>query len=321
VNWASLSDILVRELDYQHDISPWVRKVRRNHALSTTREIVSVFKAVIRHAVRLGYCERNPLDLVQLPRAKKKRKALPSIEQLEQAFAWWKRLDESAIAARLDGDERRVYFGWHHFYTLLYRLALRSGELRTLLWTDVTPTEITIRAEVEKTGRGRRVPLTAFESRVIELHRMNLESVGTAPQRHALKAGPVFPMGNGRSTDRDRVAGRLVWYPAIRACGLIPGLRGVRPHTLRAMGITRMSEILPMRTVMAISGHTSVDMHWHYHRSVDGDLDAARELLAATNPARDEHERAFSTSGQAEDSSPGVVTGNSKNNDIPEGSK
>lgn len=318
-NWVDLRDIPIAQLDYQRDIRPWVQRVQRTHMPGTTRAIIGILRAVVRRACQLGYCERNPLDLVQLPRETKRRQPLPAVADLHHAWAWWLDFDTTCIRARASGDERRVYFGWYTFYRILLECALRSKELRTLRWTDIADRRITIRPEVEKTGRGRQIPVTDGVEVLLVAHRTLTRTYGTAPQRHQeADDGLVFPSVSGRVMDRHRVSGRAMWHHPIRLCGLTPGMHGVRPHTLRAMGITQMAEVLPMRAVMAIAGHSSPDMHWLYHRTMEGDLAAARELLSKRDPARQSAAHLSSKRGQKEDAKDASAMIDSANPDSTE---
>lgn len=321
-NWASLADIPIAQLDYQRDIRPWVQRIRRTHMPATTRAIIGVLRAVVRRACQLGYCERNPLDLVQLPRETKTRDPLPTMADLKHAWDWWRDYDAECMAARHSGDERRVYFGWYPFFRTLLECALRSKELRTLRWKDIRDHRIIIRAEIEKTGRGRQVPIPEGVEVLLGAHRTRTRTHGTAPQRHQeADDGLIFPNRDGHMMSRDRISSRAMWHRPIELCGLTPGIHGVRPHTLRAMGITQMAEVLPMRAVMAIAGHTSPDMHWLYHRTMEGDLEAARELLNQRDPARESAGHAFSKRGQTEDAEDASQTTDPANPDSTETSQ
>lgn len=161
--------------------------------------------------------------------------------------------DFEAIRAHLPGYLRDA-LGW------LYLSGGRKNEMVSLLWRDVSETEVTIRAENTKTKRSRTIPLVGELSEIIERAKANrrLDCVYVF-HRHGRTLGDFR-----KAWDRARVAAGYseTWIHDFR--------RSAARNLVRTPGVS-------MHTAMAVGGWRTPSIFQRYDIQVIEDMKDALE--------------------------------------------
>ena len=120
------------------------------HSPFTYRKGRSVLHSLFAYGIRQGWCDRNPVDAIEMPRVEEKR-----IEPLQQADI--EKLMEAS--ARTDMEPA---------VTLMLWCGVRPGEVQRLTWEDVDTKEgvVYVSPQHSKTGGARLIPLRGAASKL-----------------------------------------------------------------------------------------------------------------------------------------------------------
>lgn len=184
--------------------------------------------------------ENNPLRGVKLPKEESPRRPVTTFDRF---LKMRKAVQELAVAAPQDRGKQR----WKRFelaLVLAEATGARIGAIRGLRWSDIRldPPEITFRAEFDKRGRDRTVPLPEALAEELRIFKVKLAAVGD---------GWLFPC-----TDKDEPWPRDIFGElhdrAERHSG-VPHLKGGRFHAYRRKWATERKH-LPLVDVMGAGG-------------------------------------------------------------------
>lgn len=218
----------------------------RGFARTSIRRKASVIRRFYRYCEREGIVDRNPAELLTLPRA---RGRLPKVLKAAEVGAVL-----SAAEARTETADPPAAEAWRDLALaeLLYDAGLRVGEACALREEDVDIAGGWLRVEQGKGGRDRVVPLARPAATAITayLNRGRPELAARAERR----AETLFLNARGRPlTTRD--ARRIVSRLGSAALGGRP----LWPHLLRHSFATHLLEGgADLRSVQELLGHTDV---------------------------------------------------------------
>jgi len=270
-------------------LATFVTGFAQNHAPRSVASIIHRLQQAFRLGVSLGWCGSSPAALLQPPRVERAQTALPSIHQLERAFAFWHELDAAHVA-------QQRYFGWSLIYRMMAWGGFRGGELLGLRWGDIDPEALVIRlpAERTKSHRAREIPILPEHLAALRRHARQLRASST-PARAAqarvdatsaqrllpAAGGLVWPSEEGLRMSTSELSRPRIWGAAMRSAGIPPGRGdGVTPHMLRRVAVSRllrsgMREALVRRIV----GHSDPQMLALYDRPFFDELADLRRMM------------------------------------------
>ncbi len=231
-------------------------------SLSTRRDIHTTLKMALNQAVRWGMLTKNPVDLVEPPRAG------PVAEPEEEVRAL---TDEQARELFAATTEDR----WRNYYVAAIRTGLRPGEMLGLQWGDLElsgdPGSLRVRQTLGiRPGRAKdgggpylKGPKSPASHRTLALHweavdalraqdaMLAAEGLSTAPK------SLVFPNTRGEPMSRHNLRYRHL-RPALTRAGLPAlSLHELR-HTFASIALFEWR--LPAEIVQQMLGHTSIKM-------------------------------------------------------------
>lgn len=213
---------------------------------SVNRELETL-RTLLRFGVREGYIEKSPFDEGDILIRKQHEQRRERVMSFEEE------------ARLLDACTGR-YEHLKALIVLAVDTGMRRGELFQLFWSDVDLDNgfITIRAEIEKANRGRRVALTS---------RSHDELVRLWAASDKRSDGLVF---NITSTIKNG------WKSICR----IAGVSDLRFHDLRHTTVTRLiqSGVAPASVLKAI-GHSTLSMLSRYLNPDENSLEKAAASL------------------------------------------
>ncbi|MBI4570217.1 MAG: site-specific integrase [Planctomycetes bacterium] len=223
----------------------------------------SLISALFRWAARMRYCDTNPLAGGKVERFSERGRARETYLDPGEA---------RALIAAADDLVRPVLLAAIH-------TGARRGELLSLQWRDVdlTAGSMTIRPEVEKSGRGRVVPLTpTLRAALADLKakRQVIALDGSDPVFTA-KAGAALPL-------TDAILGARL-KAAVARCEAIPADKKpkVTFHALRHSAASMMVAAgVSLFDVGKILGHTSPQVTMRYAHFAPAAAKSAIDRLA-----------------------------------------
>lgn len=234
------------------DVRTWLASMRSKRtgkplAGQTRRNALNILRAVYAYGVENEIVDENPCDGIRI---KDHGSTLDSSTFLSADEA------DALIAAATDPA-----------VALAIGTGMRSGELRSLLWSDVHDDHITVRfgspEKPTKNGKTRDIPILPVASDAIErLRKLREGHTGIAHEK-------VLPALSGGYRARGQVFDRLAWKVWLKSAGIT---RRVRPHDLRHTTATLLltgawSEPWTYEAVKEMLGHSSVKVTERYARA------------------------------------------------------
>jgi integrase len=216
-------------------------KRQEGKAIKSIINYLGLLQAIFNHALKRGWCDQNPVRLVDKPR---QSRGDPDIR-----FLTAEELDSLLAATpddRLGRMERVIYLA-------AAMTGMRRGELLALRWQDVDSNNKLIRVRRNYTKGQFGTPKSRRSSRAVPL----ADTLGTELRRHfdssdfqgELELVFGHPV-SGNVLDPSRLRKRF------QAAARRAGLRPVRFHDLRHTFGTRMASAgAPMRAVQEWMGH------------------------------------------------------------------
>ncbi len=267
VYWADLRKFVfpaighrpLQEIDYralhrmQRDLLKREKRGGGTLAPATVRVAMVVTRRIFAEAVRLRILSRNPMDLVQLPRAET---APVKIWTIAQAIAF---LD---AAAR---DEL------HPYWSIAVLTGMRPGEMLGLRWSEIDLDQGTIRVERTRTytALGRQVegpPKTNASRRTIDL---SPELVETLRTLRLARIEAALAGGSGWRPHEEYVVVRTGGTPPSRTMVLDhfhalidqTGVPAIRLHGLRHVHASLLLQVgVHPKAIQERLGHANVSM-------------------------------------------------------------
>jgi integrase len=240
------------------------------------KKVLTTFKMILKDAVRRGALARNVAADVSITMSARERgrlevgRDIPTMAEITR------------IIATAEGRGRA-------FVAIAAFTGLRASELRGLRWTDIDLERSVVHVKQRadrwnKIGRPksetseRSVPIGPYLMRLLQQWRTN--AVGNF----------VFANGRGNVENLGNLVSRT-WWPAQIAAGVIdadrqPKYTGVHSlrHYFASWCINRKADggrELPLKTVQALLGHSSVTMTADTYSHLFPATDDAAELAAA----------------------------------------
>ncbi|MCH7930354.1 MAG: tyrosine-type recombinase/integrase [Proteobacteria bacterium] len=243
-NWSHLNDHLLVEVTTA-DVMAWRSRSRAKPA--TINRTVNVLRSVMSRATEAGFIDANPLTGLGVMKVDQNRPPRALTPDERSRFL-------AAVHARRDHMRALVLF--------LYWTACRRGEAFSLTWdgVDFDQKQVVIRAESNKSGRTRVVPLNS--TLITELKAWRLRTRGEL----------VFP---GRFGERLHTVKRS-WTTICHEAGI----ERFRLHDLRADAVSRMVAAgVPLPLVARIVGHSDIQTTNRYYTAFSDE--AMREAVSA----------------------------------------
>ena len=184
--------------------------------------------------------ENNPLRGVKPPKEESPRRPVTTFDRFLKTR---KAVQELAVAAPQDRGKQR----WKRFELALLlaeATGARIGAIRGLRWSDIRldPPEISFRAEFDKRGRDRTVPLPEALAEELRSFKVKLAAVGD---------GWLFPCADKDAPWPREVFGQL--HDRAERHAQLPHLKGGRFHAYRRKWATERKH-LPLVDVMGAGG-------------------------------------------------------------------
>lgn len=268
------ADLLDKKLA---DINPWAiekwRKpyIERKAKVNCNRHL-AYLKSCLAHAVEWGVISESKIADVKRLKVDADRQGQIRTLTAEEEVKLWAAVDAREERIRQERDNHnkwcriRGYEEWPDlrktayadFAKPLLTVALytgaRRGELFSLEWQDVNwdRAVLTIRAEVAKSGKTRRIPLNAVALECLK----NLRAQSTGEEL-------LFPspQGGGKLTDIKKLWASLMKDASIQ---------GLRLHDLRHTFATRCLQAgADVKTVSELLGHSDISITSRYLHSDD----------------------------------------------------
>lgn len=227
------------------DVEAWCAQLAL--APKTVEQHHAVLSSAWSVAIELGIVRENPCRGAKRPRVDEAAVPYLAPERLARLYA---AMPEPVRAA----------------VVLIGESGLRRGEALALRWGDVDHdlSAVTVRGEVAKSHRQRRVPLTGVGAKALDDLRAS---------RPGLPDAPLFGFG------------RSYLNHAFREAADAAGFHDVTPHTLRhayASGLVRAGVDLP--TVARLLGHSAIGVTMRYAQWAPAD--SAQRAVEALDKSR-----------------------------------
>lgn len=225
------------------DITRWIDECRKaGTSGATLNRYLALGSALFKWAIRQGYVGDNPFRGVERFKESKGREVYLTAE-------------ESRALVNVAAPALRPII------VCALSTGMRRGELLSLKWRDLdlARREILIRAENEKAGRGRALPMTE------DLYRELLAARAARKVLALDGTAPVFTYEDGTPVDERGL--RSLFDSAVERCGAIPiDKRGdVTFHTLRHTAASLMVQAgVSLFEVGKILGHSTPSVTMRY---------------------------------------------------------
>jgi len=233
---------------------------RQRRSRATIARKLSAVRSFFRYALKQGYIDQNPAELILTP---KQEKTIPTYLPVDDMF----RLLECMPSDSLLGLRNRA------MYEMLYATGIRVSELAGLNVASVDSAEMLVRV-MGKGGRERIVPMGRKALAALNAYRDCLRSTKAADgRRSAVDApdSPLFLNKYGRRLSTRSIA--RILEGIARRCGFsMP----VSPHAMRHSFATHMLDAgADLRVVQELLGHKSLSTTQRYtHVSIDRLMEA-----------------------------------------------
>lgn len=216
----------------------WMKAMKENHkAASSIKQRVSALRSYIRYLRKRGILDRNPLELLRVPKAPKKLPSWVTAEQMDRI------IDAADYDDDFEGQRERLVID------MLYQTGMRQAELLGLRDSDIDLD----RRQLKVLGKGNKERLIPFGPELESLIRHYLE----------LRRKEVVPGTTEKFlVDRDGNALKgSALYNMVRArLSEIPTLDKRSPHVLRHSFATAMLTAgADLMAVKELMGHASLD--------------------------------------------------------------
>ena len=213
-----------------------------------SRRVAMFVKTMYRWAAQedIAYLPRNPLASFKMPKA----------PQRDEEIVVIPRNEVSIVLAALEAKRTYKHVNWSWYTEFMLQTAMRTGEVRALMWKDIKDNKILVHQNYTLT-HGLKSSTKTNKKRWVPLNSKCLEILNKLAQDSEF----LFPW--------DRLAFQSYFRSKLRplyATGLISHL--YRPYDCRHTAISRWIEAgIPVPQVASWAGNTSEIIFKHYCNS------------------------------------------------------
>lgn len=240
------------------DLQRWAESRRVDASGATVNRDLALTSALYRWAIRLGYADANPVKRVE------------RFSEKGRAREVYLTREESRALVSLAAPALRPVL------VCALSTGMRRGELLALAWGDVdlARREVHVRAENEKAGRGRAIPMTEDLHAELSILRASARVLTLDGTAH------VFTFEDGRPLSESAL--RSMFDSAVERCAAIPLDKRPRVsfHTLRHSCASMMVAAgVPLYDVAKVLGHSTLAVTMRYaHFAPEAGRDAIAKL-------------------------------------------
>lgn len=211
----------------------------------TARRVAMYLKSMYRWAAQedVALLERNPLASFKMPKAPQKDEEIIVIPRNEVGL----------VLAALEGKQTYRHVNWASYTEFMLQTAMRTGEVRSLLWDDVKDTKILVHQNYTLT-HGLKNSTKTNKKRWVPLNKRCVEILEELPKNDKF----IFPW--------NRLAFQSYFRKKLSPLKEVDLISHVyRPYDCRHTAISRWIEAgIPVPQVAAWAGNTSEVIFKHY---------------------------------------------------------
>lgn len=235
----------VQEIDEARKIMIWILGEK---PVLTARRVAMYAKTMYKWAAQedIAYIPRNPLASFKMPKAPQRDEEIVVIPRNEVGL----------VLAALEAKQTYKHVNWAWYTEFMLQTAMRTGEVRALMWQDIKDDKILVHQNYTLT-HGLKNSTKTNKKRWVPLNQKCQEILNNLPQNELY----IFPW--------DRLAYQSYFRKKLKPLydvGLITRL--YRPYDCRHTAISRWIEAgIPVPQVATWAGNTSEVIFKHYASS------------------------------------------------------
>lgn len=232
----------IQDIDEARKIMIWVLGEK---PILTARRVAMYTKTMYKWASQedIAYIPRNPLASFKMPKAPQKDEEIVVIPRAEVGL----------VLAALEAKQTYRHVNWSWYTEFMLQTAMRTGEVRALMWSDIKDNKILVHQNWTLT-HGLKDSTKTNKKRWVPLNGKCLDILEQLPKNNDF----LFPW--------DRLAFQSYFRKKLQPlhqAGLIAHL--YRPYDCRHTAISRWIEAgIPVPQVAAWAGNTSEVIFKHY---------------------------------------------------------
>jgi integrase len=237
-----LSSCPIQDPAQARQIMIWVLQQK---PVLTARRVAMYLKTMYKWAAQedVALLERNPLASFKMPKAPQRDEEIIVIPRNEVAL----------VLAALESKHTYVSTNWATYTEFMLQTAMRTGEVRSLLWDDIKDNKVLVHQNFTLT-HGLKNSTKTNKKRWVPLNKRCLELLETLPQTDKF----IFPWN--RAAFQSYFRKKLM---PLKQAELIS--HAYRPYDCRHTAISRWIEAgIPVPQVAAWAGNTSEVIFKHY---------------------------------------------------------
>lgn len=211
----------------------------------TARRVAMYLKSMYRWAAQedVALLERNPLASFRMPKAPQRDEEIIVIPRNEVGL----------VLAALEGKQTYRHVNWASYTEFMLQTAMRTGEVRSLLWDDIKDNKVLVHQNYTLT-HGLKNSTKTNKKRWVPLNKRCIEILDELPKTDKL----IFPW--------NRLAFQSYFRKKLSPLKEVDLISHVyRPYDCRHTAISRWIEAgIPVPQVAAWAGNTSEVIFKHY---------------------------------------------------------
>lgn len=211
----------------------------------TARRVAMYLKSMYRWAAQedVALLERNPLASFRMPKAPQKDEEIIVIPRNEVGL----------VLAALEGKQTYRHVNWASYTEFMLQTAMRTGEVRSLLWDDIKDNKVLVHQNYTLT-HGLKNSTKTNKKRWVPLNKRCIEILDELPKTDKF----IFPW--------NRLAFQSYFRKKLSPLKEVDLISHVyRPYDCRHTAISRWIEAgIPVPQVAAWAGNTSEVIFKHY---------------------------------------------------------
>lgn len=211
----------------------------------TARRVAMYLKSMYRWAAQedVALLERNPLASFRMPKAPQRDEEIIVIPRNEVGL----------VLAALEGKQTYRHVNWASYTEFMLQTAMRTGEVRSLLWDDIKDNKVLVHQNYTLT-HGLKNSTKTNKKRWVPLNKRCIEILNELPKTDKF----IFPW--------NRLAFQSYFRKKLSPLKEVDLISHVyRPYDCRHTAISRWIEAgIPVPQVAAWAGNTSEVIFKHY---------------------------------------------------------